>query len=427
MELMEKNHSLVSENSFELSLFSEERNRAIRLLPELSFPSTKIENWKYTRVGKIVNNEWQKGETVQIENLDSYRIPDWNGSTLIFINGEFQEELSQIKSEAEGVKIKPMSKACENCESQLQGTFAYHTNKSKNIFDQINASSWTNGLFVYVPKGVQLNNGVHVISIVNGDSAATHMRNVFVVEEGGQAEIVYSSIGNDSGKTYQNVISEISVGKNASLNFDKIQQSGKEEYQMMTESVRQAKDSRFSINTITVDAGWVRNDLNIEVQDENCETNLYGVYLPIDNQHIDNHTVVDHQMPNCNSNEMYKGVIYDKATGVFNGKVFVREDAQKTNAFQANNNIVMSESASMNSKPELEIYADDVKCSHGSTTGQFDEEAVFYLRARGIGEVNARKLLVGAFLSDALDNIRNEQVKAFVETLLEKKQSEILS
>ncbi|MGB1031012.1 MAG: SufB/SufD family protein, partial [Flavobacteriales bacterium] len=158
----------------------------------------------------------------------------------------------------------------------------------------------------------------------------------------------------------------------------------------------------------------VRNNINVRVNGENCETNLYGTYRTYGKQHVDNHTMIDHKVPHCESNEHYKGILYDKSSAVFNGKVFVREDAQKTNAFQQNANILMSDDASMNAKPELEIYADDVKCSHGSTTGQFDEEAIFYLMARAISETNARELLVEAFLGEVQEQLHHEEIINYV-------------
>jgi Fe-S cluster assembly protein SufD len=165
----------------------------------------------------------------------------------------------------------------------------------------------------------------------------------------------------------------------------------------------------------------VRNNLNIDVNGQNCETHLNGAYLLKNKQHVDNHSIVDHKVPNCESHELYKGVIDDNSTAVFNGKVFVRPDAQKINAFQSNGNVLLSDSASINSKPELEIYADDVKCSHGSTTGQLDEEAVFYLRARGLSEKSARHLMVAAFIGDVLDKITNENVKTFTHNILKER------
>ena len=187
---------------------------------------------------------------------------------------------------------------------------------------------------------------------------------------------------------------------------------------MATEQIAQAKDSTFTINTLTLNGTLVRNNLNIEVNGVNCNTHLNGAYLLKENQHVDNHTMVDHKAPHCESNELYKGVIDDKATAVFNGKVFVRKDSQKINAFQSNGNVLLSDNATVNSKPELEIYADDVKCSHGSTTGQLDEEAVFYLRARGISERSARHLMVSAFIVDVLEKIENQQVLDFTHKIL---------
>jgi Fe-S cluster assembly protein SufD len=211
------------------------------------------------------------------------------------------------------------------------------------------------------------------------------------------------------------------VGANAQLTIDKIQHEEQGNFAVLTEQVDQKKDSTFTINTITLDGTLVRNNLNIEVNGSNCESNLNGAYLLKDNQHVDNHTIVDHKVAHCLSNELYKGVIYDKATAVFNGKVFVRKDAQKINAFQSNGNVLMSDDASVNSKPELEIYADDVKCSHGSTTGQLDDEAIFYLRARGLSEKAAKNLMVSAFIGDVLDKIENPSVLQMVQTIIQKK------
>jgi Fe-S cluster assembly protein SufD len=191
-----------------------------------------------------------------------------------------------------------------------------------------------------------------------------------------------------------------------------------ESFHIATDQVHQERDSYFKINTITLSGKLVRNNLNILVDGENCETNLNGAFLLQDGQLVDNHTIVDHLKPNCNSNELYKGVLNGKSIGVFNGKVFVRQNAQKINAFQSNANVLLSEDASMNSKPELEIYADDVKCSHGSTTGQMDEEAIFYLRTRGISDQSARALMTQAFIGDVLNQIDSEEVRSYIESKL---------
>jgi Fe-S cluster assembly protein SufD len=205
------------------------------------------------------------------------------------------------------------------------------------------------------------------------------------------------------------------------LTLHKIQAEAGTNFHVSKENIKQDKDSNFTLHTTTLNGNFVRNDVNVAVNGQNCETNLYGAYILNGTQHVDNHTVIDHKVAHCLSNELYKGVIDDKATAVFNGKVFVRKDAQKINAFQSNANVLMSDDATVNSKPELEIYADDVKCSHGSTTGQLDEEAVFYLRARGISEKSARNLVVSAFVNDALEKTENEEVLAYIYSLVKER------
>ncbi|NNE56348.1 MAG: Fe-S cluster assembly protein SufD [Flavobacteriales bacterium] len=231
-------------------------------------------------------------------------------------------------------------------------------------------------------------------------------RHLILVDDGASANVVMSHHSTVAAGTLTNLVMEIKIGKNARLHLDNIQAKEEADFLLTNINACQADDSFFHINTITESGGWVRNDLNIKVGGKNCETHLFGTYLLRNSQHVDNHTVVDHLEPHCMSNEKYKGILYDKSTGVFNGKVFVRQDAQKTNAFQQNANILMSDDATMNSKPELEIYADDVKCSHGSTTGQFDEEAIFYLKARGLSDATARDMLVEAFVSDIREAVK---------------------
>jgi Fe-S cluster assembly protein SufD len=225
-------------------------------------------------------------------------------------------------------------------------------------------------------------------------------------------------LSSDKSYSFLNVISTIELEQDAHLSVNKIQVESGNDFHFSRESIKQDKNSNFTLNTLTFNGNFVRNDVNVYVNGQNAETNLNGAYLVKTNQLVDNHTVVDHLVANCQSNELYKGVLYDKSTAVFNGKVFVRPNAQKINAFQSNGNVLLSDDASVNSKPELEIYADDVKCSHGSTTGQLDENAIFYLRARGISEKSAKELLVSAFISEVLSRIENKEVFNFANTFL---------
>jgi len=232
-------------------------------------------------------------------------------------------------------------------------------------------------------------------------------------------KIIESFVNLQGEESFTNNVSEFFLNPNSQVEYNKIQNKVGESYQISTEQVYQRKDSNYTINTITLDGTLVRNNLNIDVDAEGCETNLNGIYLGKKQNHIDNHTVVDHLKPNCNSNEVYKGILDDNSVGVFNGKVFVRPDAQKTNAFQQNNNILLTDDAVINSKPELEIYADDVKCSHGSTTGQLDDEAIFYLQARGVGKRSAINMMITAFAKDALERVSITPLKEYIENKIE--------
>jgi Fe-S cluster assembly protein SufD len=326
------------------------------------------------------------------------------------VNGFYQKELSSFSTE-DGIVISPLSQTEDIKPNSVEIT-------TDEVFSALNTAYATDGIAVKIGAGKTLSKPVEVINIQTGESVISNTRNVIIAEGSSSAHIILGYYSKDAHQCFSNVISEITVGANAQLTIDKIQYESNENYTVATEQVKQDKDSTFTINTITLDGELVRNNLNIEVLGHNCETNLNGAYLTKGKQHVDNHTVVDHQVAHCESNELYKGVMDDDSTAVFNGKVFVRKDAQKINAFQSNGNVLLSGNATVNSKPELEIYADDVKCSHGSTTGQLDEEAVFYLRARGLSDKNARKLLVSAFIGDVLDKISTEEVRAHVDKML---------
>ncbi len=259
---------------------------------------------------------------------------------------------------------------------------------------------------------------IQIVHVLTGENTISNVRNVIISERFSEAEIVQVFLTENAVESFSNNVTEIFVEENAKLTLDKLQNEVERNFHVSTEHVKQAKSSNFKINTITLNGGLVRNDLFIDVDGENVDTHLNGTYVLKGNQHVDNHTTVDHLKANCESNELYKGVVDENATAVFNGKVFVRQDAQKINAYQSNGNVLLSDSASVNSKPELEIYADDVKCSHGSTTGQLDDEAIYYLRARGISEKSAKALMVTAFIGDVIEKIDNESVVEYVHTEL---------
>ena len=385
------------------------RNRAQAVLETTPFPTTRTEAWKYTRVAKIKNGSFAIRPAAA---TISFRLVK-DSLCLVFVNGHFSPELSDSNF-PEGIKILPVSKMDE-VERHVLGN---NLPLDGEIFNAFNTAYATDGAYVHVSAKMVIEPTIELIHITTGDNVLSNTRNVIVAEAFSKAHIVQQFVSENAQQCFTNSITEIQVAANAVLTLDKLQLEDASCFQVATEQVNQEKDATFTINTITLNGGLIRNNLNIAVNGQNATTNLNGAYILNENQHVDNHTTVDHKVANCVSNELYKGVIDGKATAVFNGKVFVRKDAQKINAFQSNGNVLLSQDASVNSKPELEIYADDVKCSHGSTTGQLDEDAVFYLRARGIGEQAARQLMIGAFVGEVLEKIENEAVAEKINTVL---------
>ncbi len=370
-------------------------------------PTTRTEAWKYTRTTRIINQAWS--HAVPTVDADAFAVNDLDAWRLVFVNGVFQAEQSTWP-EAEGLTVKPLRVALEA--GEVEG-FGEKSNTPDEWFENLNMAYASDGVFIHLGKNKQIEKPIYILHITAGEQSAAFNRHFFHVAQGAQLNVIQHSVADADAEGFYSVVTEGAVDANASLHIDKVQNEAGKVFQHAVEWVHQDRDSKFDIRTVTLRGHWVRNNLNIAVNGENCSTRLYGTYMPIEKEHLDNHTMVDHRVPHCESDEVYKGIVNDKATGVFNGKVFVRQDAQKTNAFQQNANIILTDDAQMYSKPELEIYADDVKCSHGSTTGQFDEEAVFYLRARGLSEQSARELLVYAFVSEIIEAIGNDALRNY--------------
>jgi Fe-S cluster assembly protein SufD len=396
------------------------RAEALEALNKLDFPTLRNEDWKYTKVSGIVKNEYHPSAPSQFD-ITPYIIPEADENRLVFINGFFMEGLSIVKSSSENLIIGNIIDAEAKHPDLFKKYFAKKADHQNQVFTALNTAWFTGGAFIYVKDKAVIDRTIHIINIVTGDKTIAQPRNLIIAGKHSQAKMIMTFEALDAKTSFVNAVTEIFVDENAHLAIDKLQNENAETSHISTEQVYQEVNSNFTINTITLNGGLVRNSLNIVIDAENCESNLNGLYILDENQHVDNHTLVDHKKPHCQSNELYKGIMSGKSTGVFNGKVFVRQDAQKTNAFQSNKNILLSDDATINTKPELEIYADDVKCSHGSTTGQMDDDAVFYLQARGIGKDSAMRLLMTAFASDVLEKIKSEPLREKIENLIEEK------
>ena len=408
----------VPTNSFQRSAYEK--------LLHLDFPTTKNEYWKYTRLNKISNSKFQipnfSGTIKSVEDKKNSinklsevtKSEIFSSHYLVIENGILREDLSQYENLFFSVTVLK-NKSLED--HKLINTSI----DQKNIFSALNTAFFSESIIItFLPKS-NIDEPLQLIFISTGKNTISNPRILIHAQKSSQTKIAASYISLDSESSFTNSITEFFIDENATLVYDKIQNENASSFHISTEEVTQSKNSTFKLNTATLDGALVRNNINISVNGENCETHMNGIVISKGNQHIDNHTFVNHKVANCISNENYKYILEDRSTGVFNGRVIVQKDAQKINAYQKNANILLSDFAQIYSKPELEIYADDVKCSHGSTTGQLDEDAVFYLQARGISKAKAKKLLVSAFISDIVKEFSSEGQRTKIATVLREK------
>ncbi len=384
-------------------------------------PPRRTEDWKYTPVSRILQLPLLEGASFSASKsaLDAVSIPE--ALKIVLINGELQGPIPALP---EGLTILPVETAIRDerfapwITATLEGALA----GAAHPFTPLNLAFARNGLFIHAADNAAIEKPVQVI-MVNGGGDPAFVNPQILVKAGrnSQLQLIESYAGEGESASFTNALNRFYLGANARVIHYKWQQEGSENFQIHQTEVRQERDSVYTAYTLDLGGRLVRNNLDAIHLGQGVHTDFYGVYIVNGEQHIDNHTFLDHALPNCTSNELYKGIITDKGTGVFNGKVIVRQDAQKTNAFQQNSTLVLSPTATMDSKPQLEIFADDVRCSHGATIGQLDESAVFYLRSRGLNKDQARALLQHAFVMEALETIPLETLKdRFEETIVQK-------
>jgi len=399
------------------------RDQAMESFYKQGIPTRKHEEYKYIRMDLMLKGEFdfsvnKNCNDAQIESLKFLK----EAYVVIIENGIFIEASSNLQNLPKGLTICGLVDAEKSNSPVFEKHYAKYADVKADPFIALNTAMTKDGVFIHIAKNLIIEKPIHVIHISTAfENTIIHPRNLIVVDENAQAKIIESFETVDSiAKIFSNALTEIVINKNAIVDHYKIQDEKELGYLVNTTQVIQQKQSVFSTHTFTLSGSLVRNNLTLVLDDEHIESHLNGLYLTAGNQVVDNHTVVDHRKPNCNSNELYKGIIEGKSTATFNGKIFVRKDAQKTNAFQSNKNILLSQAGTINTKPQLEIYADDVKCSHGSTTGKLDQEKIFYLRARGIGVINAKKLLMHAFASEVVNTIKIQALREYIEERISK-------
>lgn len=419
--IRERFHELqIEDGSHQLAAIQQ---NAFEAFTRMGVPTVRHEEWKYTRISGLFNKDFALQPltaAVSREDINELRLPGHeDANELVFINGVFAPQHSTIRSSE--LVIMPLKEAAEKENGALISK--YLGNSGKYVKDGIyalNTAFLQNGIFIQAQRGKIVEHPIYIYHITDARSVnvLSQPRTFVHVAENAQLQIVetYATLGSSSSLTNQ--VMEVIVEKDARVEYYKIQNDNPESNQVSTTHFRQIGQSYIHAVTISLNGGIVRNNLSIAMAAEHSEAHMYGLYFLKGDSHTDNHTVVDNIKPHCLSNELYKGIIDGGATAVFNGKIFVQPQAQKTNAFQSNKNILLSDAATVNTKPQLEIFADDVKCSHGCTVGRLDDEGMFYLQSRGISETIARSLLVHAFAIDILEHVKPAAIRQYVDSLI---------
>lgn len=387
--------------------FCKSENKLASLI-KIGFPNRNSENWKYTKLSKLFKLNFNNPPSPSLKDYPKLKLPNTSTSTIVVENGKINNHLTCL-DDVDGLEVSLFSESGIELASKIDHTVS----KYEDAFTFLNGYLLNEGINIKVKKHIKISQPIHIVNVVTKSSVAVNSRLNIELEECAELTVLQSFISENSSSSFVNHVTEAHVSENANLHIDKLQDY-QNNYNIISEYINQKSNSSFTINTFSYSGLLIRNGLNIDVNGQNCHTELNGVFTVSDNDYIDNHTLVNHLEPNCQSHENYKGIIEDEGIGVFNGKVIVHKDAQKIQAYQNNNNILLSDYSKVFAKPELEIFADDVKCSHGSTTGQLDEEALFYLQSRGVGLGIAQKLLLEGFIAEIADKISCEKFKEYV-------------
>ena len=389
------------------------REAAIASFAKLGFPTHRNEDWKYTSVGSLTATAFERdhrGEATEAiaEALQTLSFADSASHRLVFVNVVYSPELSGLDGLPTGIRVENLARSLLRGDDILRSHLSRYGRYQENPFVALNTAFIEDGALVVIPKGEAVEEPIYLVfvSTATHRSVVSHPRNLIVVGQGSQARIVESHVGTGGGAYFANVVTEIFGGESASIDHYLLQREGDAGFHIGAVEAHLSRQCNLSAHSITLAGSLVRNDVHVVLDGEGCECSLNGLYLVEGKQHVDNHTEIEHCMPRATSQELYKGILSGSAQGVFNGKIVVHKDAQKSDARQTNRNLVLSENAVIHTKPQLEIHADDVKCSHGSTVGQLDRDALFYLRSRGIGPAEAQSLLCYAFASEVVSRIK---------------------
>jgi Fe-S cluster assembly protein SufD len=425
IELYDQNMVQLAAQS--LPAVNSHRDLSFKNFQKLGIPSDKNEDYKYTNIQPFLRGTFDFNFThqeteAQLDDIFQCEVSELEAYSAFVINGWYSTKNRLANSLPESVFFGSMAEAFEKYPGLVDRYYGKAAKIERDGFTALNGMFAQDGVFIYIPKGVVLEKPLQIVNILTGDSdKVVFQRNLVVMEESSQAKILVCDHTLSPSKFVANSVTEVFVAENVVLDYYTLQNQHNLTTQVAGVFIEQKSSSTVMTNNLTLHAGISRNNIYYKLNGEHCESFLYGLYVTDKNQHVDNFSLIDHAKPNCTSTELFKGVMDDRATGAFTGRVLVRKDAQNTNAYQSNNNILLNDLARVSTRPQLEIYADDVKCSHGATVGQLDDDAMFYLRSRGISEEESRVLLMYAFAYEVIDKIKVEALKEQIRDLVEKR------
>jgi Fe-S cluster assembly protein SufD len=401
------------------------RKAAIDRFAATGFPTARDEEWRFTPVAPIAQGTWRQGKAsahgVTRGQLAPFIFghPEW--TTLVFVDGGYSEALSSTAALPSGVRAGSLAEVLRADGAMLEKHLARHASIESSPFTALSTAFMRDGGFLHVPANTDLTRPVHLVFVATREAAGTvtHPRNLVVIERGARASVIESYVSLAEGATYwTNAVTEVVAGANSWIEHTRIQRESEQAYHVGLTHVEQQRDSHYRSFTLAMGGALARHNLHAHLNGENVETLMYGLYLTRGEQVVDNHTAIHHDQPNCRSWEVYKGVLDGRSRAVFNGKVFVKPEAQKTDAKQTNRNLLLSDTAKVDTKPQLEIFADDVKCTHGATVGRLDEVALFYARSRGVPAEKAQRLLTYAFAAEVTSEVVLEPVREELDRLV---------
>jgi Fe-S cluster assembly protein SufD len=401
------------------------RKAGLARFAELGFPTVQDEDWRFTNVAPLAKLPFRPAFQSSPNNLSSQNVGEFMfaklaAHRLVFVNGHYAAEFSNIGQPVRGLTLQSLAAALASDPALLEKHLARHVQTEKNAFAALNTAFFQDGAFIHLAANTALTQPVHLLFIntLSEPGHTTHPRNVIVAEPNSKATILESYVSTVNAPSFTNAVTELVIGEDALIEHAKYQDEALSAFHIAAIHAQLDRGSNFASHSIATGARLSRNNIRTVLDGEGVECVLNGLYLTREDQLADHHMVVEHAQPHCNSHEYYNGILDGRSKGVFHGRILVRQAAQKTDAKQTNKNLLLSDDATADTKPQLEIYADDVKCTHGATIGQLNDESIYYLRSRGIGAETARRMLIHAFAGEIIERVRHGNAREELDRLV---------